>query len=183
VDGAVPGGVLDALRQDAGYQVRRLAHQLGRGTLVAAAVGVGDHGAADLGQHVLGNEVPGHGTGAHGHFGEGARIHGGVHAHVAEHHDVVGIDVIRVGIRQHEHAGLARDAALGQQFHHGAEEGLGLVDGPAHHHVGVAQLHRPDAEEAGIGHAALGLLQALVATVAVPPLHGGGGEGRLQIRA
>ena len=137
----------------------------GRRALVGAAVRVGDDGAVDLGQDVLGDQVAGDGAGAHRDVGQDLGGHGGVHAHVAEDHDVVGEDVVRVVVRQHEDARLAQERrAWPACLHHRAEVVVRVVwrrrrppcrrgpsftaqmpniAGLAHQAAGLVQVHDP----------------------------------------
>ena len=118
---------------------------------------VRDDRAADLREHVLGEEVASHGAGAHRHVRKHLRRHGGVHADVAEDHDVVGEDVVRVLVGQNEDPGLAREVPPGERLDHRPEEVLGLVARPAHHDVRMPLLHCRDPEVGRVGDEATSL--------------------------
>ena len=79
-------------------------------------------------------------------------------------------------VGQHEDPGFAGDTALAQDVNHGPEEGDRLVDGAAHHHVGVALLHGPNAEAARLGYEAMGRCQVHGTAFRLGEGQAGGGE-------
>ena len=150
-DAGVALADLDALRQQARDELERPAHHVGRRPLVRAAVRVGDDGAVDLGQHVLRDQVARDRAGADRHLGQDLGRHDGVHADVAEDDDVVRVVALGEVVRQHEDADLAEHGPVGEQRDHRPEELPRAVRGAADHHVGVAEVHRVDAEQPRFG--------------------------------
>ena len=182
-DGGVPRGFLHARGEQVGNQAQRLAHHLGRRSFVGALVRVRDEGAVNLGQHLLRDQVARHRAGADRDLRQHLGRHDGVHADVAEHHDVVRVVPFREIVRKHEDADLADHRSIGQHREHRPEVALRTVGSAADHHVGVAEVHGVDAEQGWLRHRLLRFRQVerVMEVGRVGPV--GGGELPDQIRA